>query len=792
MHPSTPVRPTRRQGQALFVAIVFVGLVLSLTLTLSQIASTNHMRVVGNREADALMNLARAGLAQSRHELWEAYVAGNGGSSGNGAHYRAWLATQGLTAARDQTNPLALTTLSFAPATAGLPLLSSGTVTRSAFRVDEGDATYLVLSAEATAPSEGSTSRTRRAEEVLRMGGTPFQGFQFALLTNNVNCIFCHTRFDNVTRYYGPKDGSHERVKVASLETMMLRGFPDSKIAGTLYVQGKLLDEHGNVLSTPPGGFGRLQAYDMDTNGKIVDPSSTVNFALAHKDGSGDYDTPFENFYTEYSSDTTIDGRMPSSFPPVVPDENGNRAVDAAEWSAKASTMTGSLTVDGTSGSALVTVDQGSTYGGATLPSNQAGALASNQPGKNVILVGTADSPIVLDGDVAIDGDVVISGYVKGSGLLLARGNLYVVGDLMYADGVDADGNRTFGKAADGTENTVAFAAGGNVIHGAYNQKSTLGGANPGTTPDGETGGGFTVREMSLFNRTEWAKTQPYYDSATQRPTSTNTGVANSAYVPNYVPRYYTMGGSATQVQLFLQGTQWDNVNKVWTGAETGTSYTAITPPGVKGTDFVIRPMDPTDGWISGQNMLNMNNALEASRADGPVKLDGLLYSDNAVVLLSKTRSSTGGQAIVNGAIVAADTAILTAGQGNGGSSAAYPYSEYNESTQRTASNTYNEATYGVDLNGDGDISDTHNYLTIYNNRAAWGWNVERTGSGTSTRYRLDLNRDGNWDDRVRHVPPGYEGTIGLQLNYDTRTKEFLLIEDSSTVELFTVSRREW
>lgn len=779
--PLAPHRSrSRRSGQALFTSITFVGIILGICMTLVVVTQTNAARVAGNRQNEQLLNAARAGQAQTRLALWDAYCAGQpGGKPGNAASYRTFLDGKGLTAGTPGPT-VTLPALSFNPAAAGGGM-TGATVTRTAYRQDDGaTSTYVVMSSVA----RDANGDSHVAEEVLRIGGKPYEGFRFALLANNVNCIFCHARFDNVTRYYGNKDGSHQRVKVASLETLMLRNDPDSTIAGTLYVQGTLMTKDGTPLAVPPGGSGKLQAEDIDSQGKILDPSSVVNFVGAAKDAGGNFTEQFANFYRGYSTDPTkqIDGPMPATFPPVVNDANGNRTIDGGEWSVKAGSMTGTLT-----GGRKVAVPVGSTYAGGALPSvDSAGTYSSNTPGTHMVLVGTESDPIVIDGDVAIDGDVVISGYVKGTGLLLARRNLYIVGDIKYADGTDGVGKRTFGVASDGAENTMAFAAGGNVVHGAYNTDKS---GNLLT----ETSGGFTMNEVALFNRMEWTKTQPYFDAATGFPTATDTGVPNSAYVAGHVPRYYSLGESVTQVQMFAPAAdvQWDNTNKVWVGKEHGDSYTAIPLTGAAGTDYVLKPLNPAGDWISQANMRSIHTSADAARPPSPYEVDGLLYTDNAIMMLARSSSSSSGQAIVNGAIISADAGILVPGDKNSMSG----FDTFDEGKKFNGTSKFDEAAFGFDVNGDGDTNDSPTYADIWANRASWPLNSTNKWSTfmktSSGKYQMDINMDGDYSDKVTVPTPPGAGNFGLQLNYDVNTRRYLVIEDPTSVQVYAVTRRE-
>ncbi|MDP2895087.1 MAG: hypothetical protein Q8Q12_00840 [bacterium] len=52
----------------------------------------------------------------------------------------------------------------------------------------------------------------------------------------------------------------------------------------------------------------------------------------------------------------------------------------------------------------------------------------------NLLLWGTQQNPIVIDGPVVARGAVIIKGYVKGKGSLYVQGNVYVPDNLMYVD----------------------------------------------------------------------------------------------------------------------------------------------------------------------------------------------------------------------------------------------------------------------------------------------------------------------------------------------------------------------
>ncbi len=77
---------------------------------------------------------------------------------------------------------------------------------------------------------------------------------------------------------------------------------------------------------------------------------------------------------------------------------------------------------------------QGAGAGGADLLVSDA-IYGDDQSEKgNLILWGTQQNPIVIDGPVVARGALIIKGYVKGKGSIYAQGNVYVPDNLMYVN----------------------------------------------------------------------------------------------------------------------------------------------------------------------------------------------------------------------------------------------------------------------------------------------------------------------------------------------------------------------
>lgn len=63
-------------------------------------------------------------------------------------------------------------------------------------------------------------------------------------------------------------------------------------------------------------------------------------------------------------------------------------------------------------------------------------AVCGDDPGEkgNMVLWGTEENPIVIDGPVVVRGGLIIKGYMKGKGCLYVQGNTYIPDDLMYVN----------------------------------------------------------------------------------------------------------------------------------------------------------------------------------------------------------------------------------------------------------------------------------------------------------------------------------------------------------------------
>ncbi|MEZ6020173.1 MAG: hypothetical protein R3F17_08745 [Planctomycetota bacterium] len=364
-----------------------------------------------------------------------------------------------------------------------------------------------------------------RVQHVYEIGAGDWEGTEFALLANNVNCLLCHTNVDNAQRYYNNdanKMGTFDRVRLGSIETFHVRSKPDSRIAGTIYLGGDAVQADGSRLDNWHSLS--LQSAEFTEEGKLVEDAWGKLRYNALDPASALNPDPMENLYLDYlagGDEAQIDGVLPSSFPSPFPDNGGidpltklptpefggNRKVDSNEFLA-ATAGTGGA-VSGGSVSVMKKDWTGRITNDDRLHTMLAGNATSlsGQTDGNVYLNGTKDNPLILNGDVAIDGDLIISGYVKGVGSLRVSGNVYIPSDLQYMDGATSAGGRTFGTGADGSSNTLAIASGGNVVIGDYYRPSW--GKGNDTNGWGSGSFSFLMEEAATFNRMEWMKTQP-------------------------------------------------------------------------------------------------------------------------------------------------------------------------------------------------------------------------------------------------------------------------------------------
>jgi hypothetical protein len=304
-----------------------------------------------------------------------------------------------------------------------------------------------------------------------------FNGLDYALLSNQINCSLCHTKIMDMETQYNTLGTDPSKlnllsdapmVKVASLRQTDMRvsytsgmwDAPDTLIGGVFYSVGTIQDQVPNVITTAQlTSEGQMQFFVRNatdpTKNNLLKNSLPVNPA-PEDCGGGTTCAKNANMYVNYPTSGGVDGDLVTEFPLPIYDSNQNRTVDNAEWS---DAILNGLVDEGAYGSITggdsktiytlkndwalktsytttktYTDDQGNTqfkkintynviYNSSpkTLPdiaalSYTAGSqFATPTQGirGSVILSGTNANPLNISGSVYIDGDLIISGKVK-------------------------------------------------------------------------------------------------------------------------------------------------------------------------------------------------------------------------------------------------------------------------------------------------------------------------------------------------------------------------------------------
>ena len=571
-------------------------------------------------------------------------------------------------------------------------------------RNDDTTGTVLTLNA-----SVQSGRELESAVQTVRVGGEPFPGLDFAVMSNRSTCVFCHSDIlpvELLDEDLTPLD-LVRRVRVASLEEFFvdLAGefATNSTIAGTLYTRGDIRHPGGRPISPDQMASGTLRSYELQKGTdklRITESGGLVEIPLSDTDidDEGNLER-FGNLYVDYPTDEAemADGPVPTEFPPAFPDTDGDRLVSDDEYAGIAANVNGQI-----SGGIALGVARGTTFAGGDLPpasdANTAAGLRDGEHDGNLFLVGTPSNPIEFTrgdsstpeedgkaGTIAVNGDLIIKGTVKGMGQLFVRGNVYIVGDLTYAD---APGQ--FGEAADGTQNGLAITPGGNILigdfltrrgkndDGAFGAFSALevdyrAAEKELTTSDGSQRldvGYFAENVVDPGLPPMLPPTDPLHDEditsfATSEMMLFNQGeFAQTRGNSDYVPRYY---------QLRPESPVWafdplpSNAQQ-YTIRYNDPLARQLDDKHLENTNAVLLSLSPDRDWVTEEQLRRFWYMDEQSRPDTgrPFAIDAFLYTNNAIIgiIHSKSRhnSNTYGQLLLRGALIARDLGVLAPG----------------------------------------------------------------------------------------------------------------------------------
>jgi hypothetical protein len=249
--------------------------------------------------------------------------------------------------------------------------------------------------------------------------------FELAILTEKVDCMFCHLKVDG---------------DVGSIGFFRL-GWGSETIR----------DSNGNVTTD---GSGKDSGATSSINGNLY-AGSTVS-----ADGTG---TTANGAEVNGSRTVNYTGsKLPKN-------SNGVTAFPGLDRAAARASATGTIT----GGSSIKGVAVGSTWGSATSQTT-----ITNKFDGNLVLVGTTSNPITLNGDVYVSGDVVIKGVVTGRGAIYSGRNTYIAGNLTNKNKADKPGIGACLGVTDkdacakknilAGKNEVRISAGNNIIMGDF------------------------------------------------------------------------------------------------------------------------------------------------------------------------------------------------------------------------------------------------------------------------------------------------------------------------------------
>lgn len=89
-----------------------------------------------------------------------------------------------------------------------------------------------------------------------------------------------------------------------------------------------------------------------------------------------------------------------------------------------------------------------------------------------LVLEGTQNSPIEINGPVVVPNDVIIKGYVKGQGTIYSGRNIHIVGNIQYVNPPSWSGKRA--NSGNSTKDMLGLMAKGNIVMGNYTDSNWL------------------------------------------------------------------------------------------------------------------------------------------------------------------------------------------------------------------------------------------------------------------------------------------------------------------------------
>ena len=325
-----------QEGMALMLAILAGLIILGAVTVVVNRLQTAKARTDESVNQARLDEALKAGVDFAIERIWNQYITGNGNTTGNLASYLLY--ADSLVDTNEDVNGNGVMdegefdsngdgTFTSNPAGIDLIVPDENFTLASGERIERvnvmrtDDLTGTTMHIRVTARVG---QRTASAVQTVRVAGELFQGFEFGILANNINCILCHAEVNSLDLFRNTDPqlyGSFDRVKVAALESLMIRTNEDirTRFAGTTYTRGTVYNQAWSQLSASQVANSTFKAFQFDTtDGKITQDGSggltVVSLANAGTDINGNLQQ-FANLYLNYPTDTSLmtDGTLPTT-----------------------------------------------------------------------------------------------------------------------------------------------------------------------------------------------------------------------------------------------------------------------------------------------------------------------------------------------------------------------------------------------------------------------------------------------------------------------------------------------
>ncbi|MEZ4631414.1 MAG: hypothetical protein R2880_12035 [Deinococcales bacterium] len=554
----------QEQGVAIVAALGFMVITIAIIATAMLVSMSNKKLASQNTQVTQAQFIAESGIDQTLLQLWhgasqEAAVlkqARNDFSKLNLQDLReVWgMRDEPLLAATDGSGNAIL---DFGEAieiagTVSLANNATANYTVSVRRQDVGDDTTIL---QIISTGQLPSGAKRRLQQNFEVSYPPFS-LEFALLTDSINCTFCHSAFTSIeagySQAYGNPSNNYlvditnknnreraaegtQRIRVGGLSDMVIStGYSrlNTLIGGTVYTRGSQNIVHSGSCSGSRFGnkcsvYGAIYQANGAAQSPLVARTQWLDFTLSSTnpsrnllmtctpsltDGNAGCETRNARFYANYPLEIAgkplpIDGNVPEvqQFPSPITDKDGDRLIDDGEWEEVVSKrnqgrLLGAqvmlLSETDATGQPLYNGSETFTVGGYTVDGLSSSITISNTRGikGNLILIGTSSNPIRIDGTIYVDGDVIIQGYVAPGnyGIIMARHNIYIAGDVVY----DCNGTASGSNCTYYEPNSLprlALIAGGVMLFGDPARNANN---NP------------LQGELAAFNDRQWKKLQ--------------------------------------------------------------------------------------------------------------------------------------------------------------------------------------------------------------------------------------------------------------------------------------------